>query len=601
MCMFYNISEKNTTQSSNMFQHKMQWLITLSMALCMVSVTSAQEEGQDLGTEVVNIVKPYTPTISDAFKVKETPILNDSITTTKRKVEYGIFSVPVASTFTPAKGKATNVEKTKPLKLYDSYATLGFGNYTTVLGELFTNFQISRTDNAGIFFKHNSSQGAIDGILLDNKFYDTQLEGNYTSRQRDMAYSINAGIEHQIYNWYGLNEFASEFSSEELSAIDPKQTYFTGKLGGNISIQESVFQNISADIRFLSDGFSSSEFNITASPEFLFPLSKFNLKVTGELDYLSGGFDRDYFNSGNGIDYGYLNTGITPALVYVNDDLTLALGAKIMIGLDTQASDLDFFIYPQINASYRLVDEVLIAYGGAEGGLNQNSYYDFKNTNPFVSPTLAVMPTNQLYNVFGGLKGKLSNSIGYNVRASYQNEENKALFQINPYKGRVPGVEGYEYGNSFGIIYDGVTTLDLFGELKVDVSEKFMLGVSANIYSYGTDMEVEAWNLPALRTTVFSNFNITDKVFGGVSLFYEGERKEFFSVTQQGLPTGPVERIVTLDGYLDANINLGYRVSDRLSIFAKGSNLLSDNYQKWLNYPVQSIQGLLGATYKFDW
>ena len=56
-----------------------------------------------------------------------------------------------------------------------------------------------------------------------------------------------------------------------------------------------------------------------------------------------------------------------------------------------------------------------------------------------------------------------------------------------------------------------------------------------------------------------------------------------------------------LDAYLDANVHLGYRVDERLSIFAKGSNLLSDNYERWFNYPVQGIQGLLGATYKFDW
>ena len=28
-----------------------------------------------IGTEVINVVKPYTPTISDAFKVKEVPAL----------------------------------------------------------------------------------------------------------------------------------------------------------------------------------------------------------------------------------------------------------------------------------------------------------------------------------------------------------------------------------------------------------------------------------------------------------------------------------------------------------------------------------------------
>src|SRR5690606_42011258 len=152
-----------------------------------------------LDPEVVNIVRPFTPSISEAFKIKETPVLTDSVSTEKKEVEYSIFSVPVASTFTPAKGRATTVEKAKPIKLYDNYATLGFGNYTSILGEFSSNFEISRTDNAGFFFRHNSSQGDIKGVKLDNKYYDTSLDANYTSRQKDATYRLDAGVEHQLH------------------------------------------------------------------------------------------------------------------------------------------------------------------------------------------------------------------------------------------------------------------------------------------------------------------------------------------------------------------------------------------------------------------
>lgn len=600
--MFRNISEKKYIPKPNISRsvNGLKGLFPLLIFFLTIPMI-AQEEGDELGTEVVNIVKPYTPAISDAFKVKETPLLNDSVTTTKKKVSYSIFSVPVASTFTPAKGKATTVEKAKPIKLYDNYATLGFGNYTAVLGEFYSNFQISRTDNAGIYFKHNSSQGGIDGVLLENKYYDTSLDGNYTSRQKDMSYDINAGIEHQIFHWYGLNGFFDTDSTNFFETIDPKQTYFSAYISGDIALDESVFEEGKVKLRYLGDGFSSSEFNFTAQPEFLIPLAEFNLKITGELDYLSGKFERDYFNSGNGIEYSYLNLGVTPALVYVNEDLTISLGAAVVLGLDTKGGSTDFFIYPQVNMSYRLVDELLIAYGGVEGGLRQNTYYNFKTDNPFVSPTLMVMPTSQLYNAFGGLKGKLSNTVGYNIRASYGNEENKALFLINSYKGRLPDLEGYENGNSFGIIYDDVNTLDIFGELKVEVSEKFILGIKANFYSYSMTDQPEPWNLPDIKASVFSNFNITEKVYGGASIFYVGKREDFFSATQIGLPTIPVNEIVTLDAFIDVNLHLGYRVNERLSIFARGSNLLNDNYEKWLFTPVQGIQGLVGATYKFDW
>ncbi len=279
----------------------------------------------------------------------------------------------------------------------------------------------------------------------------------------------------------------------------------------------------------------------------------------------------------------------------------MTLGASVVMGFDIEASETDFFIFPQVNASYRLVDELLIAYGGVEGGLHQNTYFGLKSENPFVSPTLQIMPISQVYNVFGGMKGKLSNSVGYNVRASYGKEDDKPLYQINPYKGRLPGLEGYEHGNSFGIVYDDINTLEIFGELKVEVNDAFSLGVNANIFSYNTTNEAKPWNLPEFTLSAFSNFTFSEKVYGGAALFYVGERTDLFGVTQVGLPTVPVNMERTLDSFIDANIHLGYHVNGRLSIFARGSNLLNNEYERWLFTPVQGIQGLLGATYKFDW
>lgn len=552
---------------------------------------SANAQEKELDPEVVNIVKPYTPTISDAFKVKETPSLNDSVSTIKKDVKYSIFSVPVASTFTPAKGKATNVEKAKPVKLYDNYATLGFGNYTSILGELYSNFEISRTDNAGFFFRHNSSQGDIKGVKLDNHYYDTSLDANYTSRQRDVTYRLDAGVEHQLFNWYGVPK--GYYSDEDLARIDTKQNYLSGYVGGSIALDDSFFDKAAASIRYTGDSFSSSELNAKLKPEFSFPLENVTFKLDGDLDYLLGSFDKDYSNSTD-IKYSYLNVGLAPSINFVNNDLSVSLGVAGYVSLDTENSDTNFSLYPKVNVSYRLLDETVIAYGGAEGGIKQNTYYDFKEENPFVSPTLNIAPTKKLYEAFGGIKGKLSNAFAYNARVSYGKDENSALFQSNDINFTTSQNEGYHYGNSFNVVYDDINTLAFFGEVKVDVSGQFSVGVNANYYSYSTDVQSEAWNLPSLKASVFSNFNITEKLYGSASLFYVGERKDVSNA-------GFIGEEITLDGFVDANLSFGYRFTDRLSAFVKGSNLFGDNYKKWMNYPVQGIQGLAGVTYKFDW
>ena len=111
-------------------EHVMRRAIKISVLLFLgvFQFAFAQEEEEDLGTETVTVTKAYTPTISDAFKIKSVPNLNDSIVLQKKKIDYSIFSVPVASTFTPAKAKASRVKPMPPPVLFNSYASGGGGS-----------------------------------------------------------------------------------------------------------------------------------------------------------------------------------------------------------------------------------------------------------------------------------------------------------------------------------------------------------------------------------------------------------------------------------------------------------------------------------------
>jgi outer membrane receptor protein involved in Fe transport len=115
-------------------------------------------------------------------------------------------------------------------------------------------------------------------------------------------------------------------------------------------------------------------------------------------------------------------------------------------------------------------------------------------------------------------------------------------------------------------------------------------------FDYSSDTQAEAWNLPDIKGSVFLDYQISDTWYAGANLFYIGERKDQLYLND-GIAT-PLT--VTLDSYFDANAHLGYHINEQLSIFAKGNNLANQGYQRWQNFPVQSIQFLAGATYKFD-
>ncbi len=65
--------------------------ILLIAVLGITQLALAQKKDDNIGTEVVNVVKPYSPSISDAFKVKETPTLDDEETARKENIQYNIF------------------------------------------------------------------------------------------------------------------------------------------------------------------------------------------------------------------------------------------------------------------------------------------------------------------------------------------------------------------------------------------------------------------------------------------------------------------------------------------------------------------------------
>ncbi|MCF7560417.1 TonB-dependent receptor [Sabulilitoribacter multivorans] len=570
--------------------------ILLVAVMFSATIAFSQDRKNDtINTGVIDVVKPYTPTISDAFKVKETPTLDDETTETKKVIKYNIFSFRVASTFTPAKGKAAVVEKRPPAKLFDNYATLGVGTYTSILGEIYLNHAISRTESVGGYVSHHSSQGGIEGVQFDDGFSNSKINVNYSSRLRDLAWNVEGGFQHQMYNWYGVPD--SQVAQAQADNIDVGHSFFNAHFGGDISFEDTYINSGSFFFRRFGDNQGSGENRFIVKAKVDIPVNDVEISTDFKFDYINGTFDRNYFTNEE-LRYGNFQIGVTPTYELKQDDLTVNLGVSAYFLNDKESGDSKFYLYPNVSATYRLVNDVLIAYGGIKGDLIQNSYYDLATENPFVSPTLFIMPTDQLYNAFIGLKGKLSSNMSYNISGSYLSDRNKALYKTNVVKNVSPE-KSYDYGNSFGIVYDNLDTFSVAGEINVDVNRNFKLGLKAEYYTYNTDNEAEAWNLPDVKGSLFLDYQINEHWFAGANLFYIGERKDQIELEGALQPEDLITNVI-LDSYFDANAHLGYHINDQISVFAKANNIANKAYQKWQNFPVQSIQFLAGATFKFD-
>jgi outer membrane receptor protein involved in Fe transport len=104
--------------------------------------------------------------------------------------------------------------------------------------------------------------------------------------------------------------------------------------------------------------------------------------------------------------------------------------------------------------------------------------------------------------------------------------------------------------------------------------------------------------LPTIKVGSSLDVNITPKWYAGAQVFFVGERKDAQVNLDEVLVAE--DDIKTLKSYFDANFHLGYKYNEHLTGFLKLNNIANQQYEKWLNYPVQGIQVLLGASYKFD-
>lgn len=571
-------------------------LISLLFILTATISFSQKTKIDALKTEEISVIKPYKPTIYDAFKVKSNPVIDTLSKIKKKKVNYRIFSIPVASTFTPSKGRAKSITRAPKEQLYENYVSAGFGNYSSPLFEAYLHSGDPRHNDFGIFINHHSSEGGIKDLQLNDNFADTRIDVFYKHFDKYNNWQINAGVQRKLFNYYGISLDAA-LDETVFNSIDEKQIYQNIYVGGKVSFEDSFFQGASAELVNYSDNYDSNEIRFLIKPKLEFPISTELINTEFLIDIIKGDFEQNY-QTIDAIEYSFLNLGFSPNFEVLRENLTINLGTKIYYSSDLENKKNTFYAYPNVTASFKVVDDIFILVAGATGDLIQNNYRDFSNENPYISPTINILQTDKQYKAFVGAKGKLASNISYNVEISHTNENDKPLFVQNQTKtdGTIEVSEGFEAGNSFNVIYDNIKTLGFSGEITIEASKEFNFNANINYTNYTTETALEAWNLPSIKASINANY-LYKNWFAGAKLFFKGQTKDYV------IPFGSLStegNIIENDSYADLNLSGRYMFSDRLTAFAKINNLLSNKYEPFVNYQVQALQIFAGITYKFD-
>ena len=557
-------------------------------------------------TEIVNVITTYNPKIADASKIKRTPELKLAEKSQKKQLQYHIFSVPVASTFVPKTGAVKSVDLGVRDRIYENYIAAGYGNYASPFFEasLLSNNSRSKKE-MGLNAKYISSNQNIQNTSLTSKYSNFQTSLFYKQGERDFDWKITLNSEQNKYNWYGIPEFLKQ--SSILGMIAPQQRYNSFELIGDLDFKNSFIQNSIASLSYFSDGFHSSEILAKIRTKFRFPLNfidkKLNsLLVNTQFEILKGNFKQNYVGDSK-IDYSIATAKIQPSYRFRLQNISFRAGLQLAASFDTENSANNLLLYPDIEISTPIIVDFLTIYTGVTGDLKTNTYQGFSTENPYVSPTLFMTQTSEKQIFFLGTNASLNTDLNFHFKASYKNEEDKPLFVRNNSKSNGDNVltngvplKGYEYGNSFQVVYDDVITTSFLGEVEYQATQKITAGASIQYDNYQLSNENEAWNLPALQASFFGDYQ-NGKWHANTTLFYVAERKD---VGYSGTFFSERESIESINSFIDLNAIGGYRYNDRFSVFLKLNNLFNNNYQRFANFDVQGFQVLGGLTYQFD-
>lgn len=554
---------------------------------------SQKKKKERIATEEINVVKPFSPTVSEAFKINIEPEIDSIDIGGKKEISYSINSIPVASTFTPAKGKAKTLKRVPKERFYNNYISAGYGNYSTPIIEVFAHSNSSNYNDFGGFLNYHSSGGGIDGLVLNDDFTDFDVDLYYKQSERMFDWKVKGGFDYLATNWYGLSD-EIDYSELTISSIEESQSYTNISLSGEIEFFDSLIHTGDVSINRFSDKFKSGENHLDINAIIDFPIGRELMYSEISFELLNGKFENDFFQTDK-IDYTYFNIGFSPNFEVLRDNLTVNLGARLYYSITNNFDGSKFYFYPNLTASYNISEEALIAYAGVIGDLEQNSYKNFVYENPFVSPTLYIQRTNQQYNAYAGIKGLLNAKIRFNLKAAYISEEDKPLYKLNPSltDGSNEVTEGYQAANSFQVIYDDVNTIYFNAEIIFDLWQEFKFGGNIDFNSYSLENEDHAWNLPLLKATLLAKYT-RKKWSAGADLFFSSDRKDELSIIPD------TNTRITNSAYFDINLNGIYNIDDKFDVFVNVNNILSNNYQVYTNFKVQGLQVFGGVKYKFD-
>ena len=572
--------------------------LVLFLFLLSISISYAQKKENSIDTESIVIVKSFTPSLSDAFKIKSNPFISDSISNSKFELVYDLKKIPVISTFEP--NKATPL-KLKQKILYNPFNTFfsgAFGNKNQLFFNISSLVEIDRSQRFGLNFYKDGFGNDIDNtILRSNQNYN---EIGFNHNLRNNQYNVNTQFKFSksLNNYFGLNE--NVWDQSFLNSIDPQIRRNNFKVRSNWNLYDYFFNDFVLQANLSTDNFGSIEKQIGLSTNFGSELARSNIKGKIKIQGLNTRFVSSYFEKIQE-EYSQSLGSLSVFWQNTNKDLRIKIGAGVtyFLGIDQISNNLIY--YPEIEIFYQKEENKIISYLNALGGAKLNSYSSLTDVNPYIAPTALLVPTFNKYNIQLGIRSRLASVLNFDFGLIFDEVENYNFYQRLPFDNENE-LESYRLSNAFESKYLDLSFYGFNASIIIKMIKDNFIRFEASYRFFDTQQEEILWNIPSLQANWESQikwndhlaFSFKGSMWGDRSaavrpIFLDQELSSDLLINEEILPI-----------FIRSSAHITYKLTKQFDLFFKGRFNSKGIHGRWSYYPEPPFLILGGITYKFD-
>ena len=557
----------------------------------------AAQENESIGIQEVLVVKSYTPSLSDAFKIKSSPVFPDSLAIFNKNVEYVIKAVPVVSTFEPNKASPLKLQQRKSMTPYNTLFSGGLGNKNQLYFNVSSVIELDRTQRFGVLLYRDGFGRNVNNTLLNSNQNHSHFGLNHNFRSYD--YNANTQLQYTTNNnnYFGL--YNINWDDLIVGTINPeiKRNFFKFRTQWNW--YDSVLRGITFQADLNSDNFNSTEQQLALESDFEVELGRGKIKVDVQIKGLNTGFDTSFFEK-NIEEY---TQGLGTLDLYWQNNrnalkFKIGAGATYVTGVDQISSP--FMYYPKVELFYQKLGNSISPFLKAEGGVHLNAYKNLAESNPYLAPTTPLLPTFNQYNARLGIRSSLASVLNFEIGLWYDQIENFSYFERLPFDVQNQNL-GYRFSNSFQSQYANTDLYGFNATIRIDLAKNNFVRFETFYRFFEVDGGQTLWNTPALEMNWESQFKWNDRVVFSLNGNLYGDRKAAVRTIflEQDLTNAQIS-VENLPLFIRSTAHVTYKISEQFDVFVKGRFNTKGMHGRWAFYPEPPLLLLGGMTYKFD-